>query len=251
MAGAIRAVVFDLDGVLYEDARPVPGAADVVNRVMRAMPVRFLTNTTSKSRARIAGKLAALGFDARVEQVFSPAVAAARYLRDRDLSACLFVAPAAHEDFDGVRADCEGPDAVVIGDLADGWTYERLTDAFRLVHERGAALVGLGRSLYWRSARGLLLDVGPYLAALEAATGRQAIVFGKPERAVFEAVAADLGVPPERVAMVGDDLQVDVNPAQAIGMRGVLVRTGKFAPADLACGAPPDLVLDSVANLLD
>ncbi len=246
----IRGIVFDLDGVLYEDTTPVPGARDAVNRLMTRMPVRFLTNTTSKGRSGIAEKLVRYGIDARPEHVFSPGYAAAGYLRRQSLSACLFVQPAALDDFEGVRVDERRPDAVVIGDLADAWTYERLNQAFRLVHEQHARLVGLGRSPYWRSSKGLLLDVGPFLAALEAATGQRAIVFGKPERAIFDAVVEDLRVPAGRVAMVGDDLALDVNPAQTAGLRGVLVRTGKFRPDDLTGGSAPDLILDSVADLV-
>jgi ribonucleotide monophosphatase NagD (HAD superfamily) len=104
--------------------------------------------------------------------------------------------------------------------------------------------------MYWRSARGLLLDVGPFLAALECATGQRALVFGKPERAIFDAVVGDLQLPAVQVAMISDDLEVDVLPAQAAGLRGVLVRTGKFRESDLQGEAVPDLVLRSVADVI-
>ncbi len=247
----IRAVVFDLDGVLYEEQRPIAGAADTVTAMRAAgIRVRFLTNTTSIKRDAIAANLTRLGFDAAAAQVFSPGYAAARYLRAQGWSAHLLVRAAALEDFAGVSHDDVKPQAVVVGDLADEWTYERLNHAFRLVHQGGARLVGLGRSSYWRAARGLLLDVGPYLAALESATGQQALVFGKPERAIFDAVVADLGLPAAEVAMIGDDLACDVLAAMRVGMRGVLVRTGKFEEGDLAGSPAPDLVVDSVADLI-
>ncbi len=247
----IRAVVFDLDGVLYEDQRPVPRARETVAALAsQGVSIRFLTNTTSKSRRGIADKLAHLGFDARPDQIFTPGYAAGQYLRERSLSAHLLVQPGALEEFDGVRRDDEKPGAVVVGDIADAWTYERLNHAFRLILEQGAQLIGLGRSPYWRSARGLLLDVGPFLAALEFAARRPALVFGKPEAAIFAAVASDLQLPPAQIVMVGDDVLTDVQPAQQAGLRGVLVRTGKFREADLQKGLEPDLVLDSVADLL-
>ncbi len=247
----VRAVVFDLDGVLYEEVRPVPGAREVVTGVAAlGLPIRFLTNTTSIGRAGIAAKLRRFGFDAAPGQVFSPGHAAARYLRDHQLSARLFLQATAREDFDGVSCDEPHPDAVVVGDLADGWTYDRLNEAFRLVHEDGARLIGLGRSRFWRSARGLLLDVGPFLAALECATGRQALVFGKPERAIFDAVVHDLALTAGEVVMVGDDIERDIEAARRAGVRTVLVRTGKFRPDDLATGIVPELVLDSVADLV-
>jgi phospholysine phosphohistidine inorganic pyrophosphate phosphatase len=91
--------------------------------------------------------------------------------------------------------------------------------------------------------------VGPFLAALEEATGRKALILGKPDPAFFRMILEDLGVPPERAAMVGDDIEIDVGGAQGVGMRGLLVRTGKFRPADLEGSIRPDAVLGSVAEL--
>jgi ribonucleotide monophosphatase NagD (HAD superfamily) len=75
-------------------------------------------------------------------------------------------------------------------------------------------------------------------------------VFGKPERAYFEALVSDVGLPAARVVVVGDDVESDVGAAMAAGLRGVLVRTGKFRPQDLEGPVRPDLVLDSIADLL-
>lgn len=246
----VRGIVFDLDGVLYEDQHVVRGGPEAVAAIAGAgIAVRFLTNTTSIGRPAIAAKLARFGYDAEAAQIFTPGRAAAQYLSSHRLSARLFVQSGALDEFAGVVLDAEPPNAVVIGDLADLWSYERLNEAFRLVHEHGARLIGLGRSPYWRSARGLLLDVGPYLAALEYATRQQALVFGKPERPIFDAVVEDLGLPASQVAMVGDDVRIDVAPAQRAGLRGIVVRTGKFEERDLLQEAAPDLVVGSVAEL--
>ena len=177
----VRAVAFDLDGVLYQANVPIPGAARTVAAVRGAgLPVRFVTNTTSRSRRLIIQKLERLGFQANVEEVFCPARGAATWLRRQGARASFFVPSPALEDFEGVPQDDERPDAVVIGDLGAGWTFESLNRAFRLVHERGARLVGLGRTRYWKGPHGLQLDVGAFLVALEHATGKSALVFGKP-----------------------------------------------------------------------
>jgi hypothetical protein len=104
----------------------------------------------------------------------------------------------------------EAGDRSVVFDL-DGTLYDH-----PVYDQAGARLIGLGRSAYWRAARGLLLDVGPFLAALECATGRQVLVFGKPERAIFDAVVDDVGVPAAEVAMVGDDIACDVDAARRL-----------------------------------
>ena len=75
------------------------------------------------------------------------------------------------------------------------------------------------------------------------------MVFGKPGAAFFHAAAAKLGLRPSDISMVGDDIHADIGGAQAAGLRGVLVRTGKFRPADLEGDVRPDVVIDSVADL--
>jgi len=246
----VRGLLLDLDGTLYQSGEPLPGAVATVQALERdGVPVRFVTNTTSKSRAAVAEKLVAMGFPASEDAVFSPPHAAGELLRARGASAHLFVPDATLPDFDGIPTDDETPDAVVIGDLGADWTFERLNHAFRLVHD-GADLTALGRTRYWQTDDGLQLDVGPFVAALEYATGKEATVIGKPEPQFFLDAVAELGLEPKAVALVGDDAETDVRAAQRAGLTGVLVRTGKFRDADLEGEPSIDLVIDSVAELL-
>jgi HAD superfamily hydrolase (TIGR01458 family) len=142
-------------------------------------------------------------------------------------------------------------DAVVVGDLGPDFTYDRLNAAFRLLLD-GALLVALQKNRSWRTPDGLSLDVGPFVAALEYAARREAIVVGKPSRAFFETVLADVGVPPDLAAMIGDDVESDVGGALRAGLAGILVRTGKHREkAVRASGVEPTLTLDSFAELPD
>jgi len=247
-----RAVALDLDGVLYDADTPIPGAAGTV-AALRALPlpIRFVTNTTSLSRRLIARKLEHLGLQADASEIFCPARAAATWLLHQGASAAFFVPGPALEDFEGVPRNDVHPGVVVIGDLESGWTFESLNRAFRFVHEQGARLIGLGRTRYWKGPRGLQLDVGPFLAALEHATGKTAMVFGKPEPAFFAALVEDLNEPARRIAMIGDDILSDVGAAMNAGLVGVLVRTGKFRPSDLDGPTTPDLVIDSISDLME
>lgn len=248
----IQAIAFDLDGTLYENDVPIPGAIETVSAVRAAgLSVRFVTNTTSISRRLIAARLQRLGFRVEVGELFCPARAAAAWLERESASAAFFVPEPALEDFEGVARNHDRPDVVVIGDLESGWTFESMNRAFRLVHDQGARLVGLGRTRYWRGPRGLQLDVGPFLAALEYATGKAAVVFGKPEPAFFAGLVEDLAEPAGRVAMIGDDIMSDVGAAMSAGLLGVLVRTGKFDPRDLDGSIRPDLVIGSIADAVE
>ncbi|SHK36443.1 TIGR01458 family HAD-type hydrolase [Rhodothermus profundi] len=246
----IQAFVFDLDGTLYQGDRALPGAAETVQALQAAgYAVCFATNTTTRSRRQLVEKLQRLGFDASPAQVFSPPALAGTFLREQGASAYLLVPEAAYEDFAGVRRDDVNPDFVVVGDLGPAWTFERLNQAFRLIQERGARLIGLGRTRYWQTDTGLQLDAGPFIAALEYATGRPALIFGKPDRRFFAQICTLLNLSPAYVAMVGDDIRTDVEAAMQAGLRGVLVRTGKFRPSDLDGSVQPDLVIDTVAAL--
>ena len=246
-----RAIVFDLDGTLYQEGAPINGAVDTV-RTFRdeGYPLRFLTNTTSKSRADVHEKLRGFGFPVEIEEIQSPPVAAGAFLRERDASAHLLVQEAALPDFEDVSRSDDAPDYVVIGDLGAGWTFERLNRAFRLLHG-GARLIGLGRTRFWQAEGGLQLDAGPFITALEYATGEEALVLGKPDPAFFEAILEDLGLPAEEVALAGDDVETDVGAAMKAGLIGVQVCTGKFRDGDLErSDAAPDRVVDSVADLI-
>jgi HAD superfamily hydrolase (TIGR01458 family) len=138
---------------------------------------------------------------------------------------------------------------VVIGGAEENFTYERLNKAFRMLMD-GAALVTMHRNMYWKTDEGLTLDAGAFVTGLEEAAGVEATVTGKPSQAIFESACRELGLEPERVAMVGDDVENDVLAAQAVGLTGVLVRTGKFTEEALRrARGRPDAVIDSIAAL--
>jgi HAD superfamily hydrolase (TIGR01458 family) len=141
-------------------------------------------------------------------------------------------------------------DAVVLGDLGDRWTFALLQEAFEQLMA-GAALVALSRDRYFRQGDRLALDAGPFVAALEYASGVTAAVAGKPSPDFFGAAVRSLGLAAGRsVVMVGDDLWSDVEGAQRAGLQGWLVRTGKFREDVLqASGITPDRILPSVADL--
>lgn len=249
-------VLLDLDGVVYVGDEAVPGAAETVARLRAdGIPFRFLTNTTSRPRSAIVEKLARLGVAADAAHLLTPAVAAAAWLRREGIECpALFVPDATAEEFAGFERLAasidEGAGAVVLGDLGEGWDFATLNRAFRLLMANPAApLVALGLTRYWRAEDGLRLDVGAYVRALEYATGRSAVVLGKPDAAFYSTAVAALGVVPADVVMVGDDLRTDVEGAQRAGLTGVLVRTGKFTPADLESDIRPDAVLNSIADL--
>lgn len=249
-------VLLDLDGVVYVGDEAVAGAAETIAWLTHeGIPYRFLTNTTSRPRSAIVERLARLGIPAEEAAVLTPAVAAASWMRAEGIAhPAVFVPDATAAEFaafEPLAASVDvGAGAVVLGDLGDAWDYATLNRAFRLLMaDPGTPLIALGLTRYWRAPDGLRLDVGGYVRALEYATGREAVVLGKPDRAFYGMAVAALGPDAGEVVMVGDDLRADVEGAQRAGLAGVLVRTGKFTPADLDADVTPDAVLDSIADL--
>jgi len=242
---AYRGVLLDLDGVLYVGRQPLPGAAEALARLRAAdLALGFVTNTTRRSRRVIRADLAVMGFAVADDELFTPARAAREWICARGISPYLLIHPGLVEDFAGLPQD--GKDVVVVGDAGDGFTYAALNRAFRLLIA-GAPLLALATNRYFRDAEGLSLDAGPFVAALEHASGGRALLFGKPAPEFFHAALTGLGCRAEESVMIGDDVEADVNGAIAAGLAGILVRTGKYRPEDDARIDPRGTMADDVA----
>jgi HAD superfamily hydrolase (TIGR01458 family) len=248
----IDGVLLDIDGVLTVSWQQIPGAAESVEWLRtQGIPFRLLTNTTTHSREALAATLRGAGIAVRPHDVVTAVVMTCAYLRAHHPGKTVFLLSDGDPtpDLPGIDFVEDGAEVVVVGGAGPDFSYERLNRAFAMLIA-GATLVGMHRNFYWRTGEGFRLDGGAYIAGLESATGRQAVVCGKPASTFFREAVDMLGTSPQRTAMVGDDIVNDVLGAQAVGLTGVLVRTGKFMPGDLdrAEGAP-DAVIDSVADL--
>ncbi|GAA2571738.1 HAD-IIA family hydrolase [Streptomyces roseoviolaceus] len=254
---SVRAVLIDIDGVLTVSWRPLPGAVQALREIREAgLAVLLVTNTTSRTRASIAGTLADAGFPVSAEDILTAPAATAAYLAEHCPGArcALLNSGDIEEDLDGVTlvdaADTGTvPDVVLVGGAGPEFGWAALDRAFGHL-QRGARLVAMHRNLYWRTDEGLRLDSGAFLAGLEQAARVEAEITGKPARAFFEAALARVGAGAGEAVMVGDDVESDVLAAQRAGVTGVLVRTGKFQPEALrAADGTPDHVIDSFADL--
>jgi len=251
--GEVDGLLIDIDGVLTVSWEPIEGSPDALRTLRRrGVPLRFATNTTTRTRAEVAERLGAAGFDVDVSEILSAPAATAAYLRREHPGERCFLLNSGDlgDDLAGIEFVDDGPAAVVvIGGAGVNFTHQQLNRAFRLILD-GAAFVAMHRNLYWRTSAGLELDTGAYVRALADATGVDPVVLGKPSPDFFGTGVAELGLEAPRVAMIGDDLDNDVLGAQHAGLRGVLVRTGKFREAVLAASDErPDLVIDSFGSV--
>lgn len=251
--GEVRLALLDLDGTVYVGSRPVPGAVDAVASLRRlGVGVRFVTNTDSVTPEALCGRLAGLGIEAAASEVLTPVVLARRLFDGLDSPSVLAVAAPGIRELLASWLAAPGAPAthVLVCDPSYGATYDDLDAAFRAVRG-GAELIATQVARFARRDDGEHLDTGGFVRLLEYATGERARVLGKPSPDFFRLALDAAGVAPELAVMVGDDLAADVAGAQAVGVRGVLVRTGKGGGAHPEAAITPDATIDSLAALPD
>lgn len=225
-------VLLDIAGVLTQGGEVVAGAPQALQRLRAAdISLCFATNTSRNTRAGIGAELRSLGFVIEDAEILTAPMAARQAIVQRDLRPHLLIHPELAADFQGI--DTHAPNAVLVGDAGDDFTYTSLNQAFRLLM-KGAPLLAIARNRYFRERDGLSLDAGPFVQALEYASGSQAELFGKPAPGFFQAALTELKAEPAQVIMIGDDVEADVQGALAAGLQAILVRTGKYTAGDEA-----------------
>jgi len=248
----VELVLVDLDGTVYVGTRPVPGAVEAVERLRGlGVAVRVVTNTDSVTPQALLRRLAGMGIQVALDEVLTPVVLAQQLFGGLVSPRVLAVAsPGIRELLGRFLVAAGGPAThVLVCDPSYGATYEDLDSAFRAVRA-GAELIATQVARIARRDDGEHLDTGGFVRLLEYASGERARVLGKPSPDFFRLALDTAAVAPERAVMVGDDLAADVAGAQAVGMRGVLVRTGKGAEPHPDAGATePDATIDSLAAL--
>lgn len=226
----IKGVLLDLSGVLYVGSSPIVGALDAIHQLRaKKLPVRFITNTTRSTRTAIIKKLAKMNLDIPEDQLFTAPLAARNYIKEKNLNPFLLIHPNLLPEFS--EFDRQEFDSVLLGDAGSSFTYETLNTAFRILFE-GAPLFAMGDNRYFKEEDGFSLDAGPFVHALEYASGVKANILGKPAKEFFLQAIKDFHCTPDQVVMVGDDVEADVNGASAAGLQAILVKTGKYRSDD-------------------
>jgi 4-nitrophenyl phosphatase len=249
---SVRALLVDLDGVVYHGDRPIPGAADFFQSVRRAgPPFLLITNNSTLGPSQYVEKLAQMGIDVAEDEVLGSAAATAQYLGH--------AAPAGARVFvvgeDGLRsaiveAGFELADRdvqfVVVG-LDRELDYAKLTRAVRLVSE-GAAFVGPNPDTTLPMPDGIIPGAGALHAAITAATGVTPLVIGKPEPTLLLMGIERLGCAPADAAIIGDRLDTDIVGGSRAGLTTILVLTGVSTREDVARSPlKPDFVFDDLS----
>jgi HAD superfamily hydrolase (TIGR01458 family) len=247
----IKGVLFDMDGVLYVGSQAIAGAVEAVGRIRASgMPCRFVTNTSTLSLASLQRKINALGFSIPANEIISAPQATLLYLKNQPDPVCrLLLADDVKQDFRELRQSDTTANYIVIGDIGDAWSYALLNEVFNCL-VKGAKLIAIHKNRFWQTEHGLQMDIGGFIDGLEYASGVKAMIIGKPSADFFGIALDDMGLKADEAAMIGDDIDADVGGGQRAGLKGILVKTGKYRQSYTdASSVKPDLVIDSVADL--
>jgi len=252
-----RGWLFDLDGTIYLGERLIPGA-DAAIAALRAAGARvaFLSNKPLQTRAEYAAKLSRLGVPAAPDDVINSSLVLARYLRDRDPGAPVFVIgePPMLDEMRAhgfeVRHDERVRWVVIAFDRT--FDYAKLNIALQAV-KQGARLIATNPDRTCPVEGGEIPDCAGMIAAVEAVTDRRVeTIVGKPSPIILEVALAALGVPARDAAIVGDRIETDIVMGRRLGLGTVLVLSGVTRPDDPRIAAvAPDHVVRSVRDLVE
>ncbi|KAI6218864.1 HAD-superfamily subfamily IIA hydrolase [Aphelenchoides fujianensis] len=249
--GPVKGFLLDITGVLYNSnssnagsgpGQVIPGSVEAVKRLYAESKVRFVSNESTSTPAKLREKLQRLGFDIQLEHLFCPAPVAAAYVNKHKLRPHLLVHKGIKDDF--ASCDTSDPNCVVVGDAENEFSYANMNAAFRvLLHSKEPLLISLGCGRFYQRVDGPVLDLGGFAKALVFASGAKHVIIGKPEESYFQHAIDDLGLQRSEVVMIGDDIVSDVGGAMQHGIRGIQVRTGKWREDHYV---KPDLIADDL-----
>jgi HAD superfamily hydrolase (TIGR01450 family) len=254
-----QAVLLDLDGTLSKEDTPLPGAVDLVHRLLKDRRCIACLSNSTQSPQRIARRLAAKGLDFPADLLYTASSSAVDYVLDRfkPMPKIFNLATeGVHEMLDGkvVWAESERDpcDAVIVGNPACRYcTVPRMQSAMRLLR-RGAVCIGICADRAYPGLEGLEIGSGATTHMLSFAAEVEPIFFGKPQKQFFLGLCQRLNVEPSRCVLVGDNLDSDIGGAISVGMKTILCLTGVTRRSDLDSAPPrqrPDWVIQSLLDL--
>lgn len=253
---AVAALILDVDGILYEGQRALPGAVELIARLTReGTPYVLLSNNTTRPLSSHLAQLRELGMPVAPGSIVTAANVVANTLASeaRPGARCLVIGEAGLLEalegagFQVTQTDRHGVDYVVIG-MDRQLTYAKLKAA-ALAIRGGAKFISSNPDPAYPDGKDLIPASGAIQAALEAATGVRARVTGKPELPGFQIALGQLGSTPDQTAMLGDQLETDILGAKRAGLKGFLALSS-LTPNFDSGRAPvqPDAIFESTLD---
>ena len=247
-------LLIDFDGVIRLGKDPAPDVKEFFNFIEKEkIPACVISNTTLKTSSEIKDFFTSNNIDFNIPTV-TASEAALQYAKEHYKKIKVYSIESIKKIFSELLVE-ENPEAVIVGDLVDGWSYDILNEIFRDVHS-GADFIAMQKNKFWKpDGKTPCLDAGSFVKAIEYATGKEALLIGKPSPIYFKTALKILDTENSDFLMLGDDLETDISGAQNIGGKGILIYTGKtkFPLPDNAKVKPAYEAknLTEVINILD
>jgi NagD protein len=251
-----KGFLIDMDGVIYKGKQPIPGAINFINMLkQKKIPFLFLTNNSQRTSRDVSYKLNRLGFKVEENDVFTCAMATARYLAGINPKGSAFVIGEGgllnelHQNGYSIVED--NPDYVVIG---EGRTImlEAVDKAVNMVM-KGSKLIATNLDPNCPVDNGKYrAGCGAFVSMIEFATGKKAFSVGKPSPIMMRMARKTLGLSTDETIMIGDTMETDILGAGTMGFTTILTLTGVSKVDDLTnYGYSPDYIINSINDLLD
>lgn len=241
-------LLIDFDGVIKLGNKIAPDAKNFFTFIEKeSIPACILSNSTLRTSELMKNFLLEKGLKLEIP-AFTAFDVTLEYVKKHYSKVKVYCRDYLLHHFERM-IDEHKPEAVVIGDIGDRWNYEIMNEIFKYVMN-GAEIIAMHKNKFWQPEGNLILDAGAFITAIEFATGKQAIVIGKPSSHYFKTALEELGFSGNsKFIMIGDDLENDVLAAQKIGATGILILTGKTKPEDIK-ESKPDFVVNSLSEAI-
>lgn len=220
-------LLIDFDGVLRIGDRPANYLKEFTEYLLNTgIPACIISNSTLSHSKSILDFFKDNSIVCKMP-VITAADATALYVKQRYKKVAVYCADSIKGLFDDVL-NYKSPKAVVIGDIGKKWNYDIMNEIFKFVYS-GADLIAMHKNKFWKTPdEGLLIDAGAFISGIEYATGKKAILIGKPSPLYFQSGLGILGYnTKQNFIMLGDDLETDIKGANDLGAKTILIYTGK------------------------
>jgi len=247
----IKGYLFDIDGVILSSNKLIKGSIPLINTLKKKkIPYIFLTNNTTKNKTQLAKKLVNAGLNVNENEIISAGIAGISYLKQIGSPSChLYLNNTLIKEYSIFNKKNIKKKYVIIGDRENNWNYNDINDIFNLLMN-GCKLIALHKGKYFQKKNNLNVDIGSIVSAIEYSSDKKATIIGKPSKKFFRIAIESLGLKPNNVAMIGDDLFSDIEGAKSYNINTILVKTGKFRQNVLDKNLiKPDLIIESIDEL--
>jgi HAD superfamily hydrolase (TIGR01458 family) len=243
-------LLLDLDGTLLDYKKPNLDAIPFMEEVSRRkIHYKIMTNSI-RSPLAIKDRLESAGIHVNVDDILNPITAINQYLEAKQIKEVYFVGSSAEIDQATAHQNTTDPDAIVLLDFEkNNITYSELQQIF-LIAQRGTPMLAASNSPWYSKDGRKQMDTGSFVSLFAAATGNEIVILGKPSKEYFAVGISSLDANPDDVFVIGDDWKTDINGATEAGCRSILVKSGKYQPADeLKCN--PTRVISHLMEIFD